>query len=157
VVEEVLGAELTTGVNTVRGGTVTLAEAGEGWPTDLRATSPELALRLFHALTTGPLARGHITGIRDGARASLLAFLRASGAEVSATLELPVAVARDLAEAFAETAIDWQARAVIVDFPEGRIHGFLTTPKVEERDRKRWHARIDKALRRARSIPLGRV
>jgi hypothetical protein len=41
---------------------------------------------------------------------------------------------------------------ILVDFPEGRIHGFLKTPNVDERHRRKWQARIDKALRKAKLI-----
>ena len=90
---------------------------------------------------------------RDGrisdAKPQLLAFLQALGARVHAVLDLEVAAARDLTTKNIGEKLDWQAGGMLVDFPEGRIHGFLRSPNVGERHREKWQRRATKALKRA--------
>ncbi len=111
-------------------------------------TSAE-ALDRLGRLGAETIVRGHISGITVPSRASLVRFLLAAGAEVHATLDVALPTARALTERFPGQELDWQAEMVLVDFPEGRIHGFLVTPKAGARHQRRWQARIDKALRRA--------
>lgn len=93
--------------------------------------------------------RGFITGVRAETKPQLSGFLDALAARVDAVLEIDVAVARMLTEQYAGAALDWQADGVLVDFPEGRIRGFLRTPKTTEGDAQKWRARVTRALRRA--------
>jgi hypothetical protein len=107
------------------------------------------ALALFCSLTAERAERGFIQGVRAETKPLLVNFLTALGGRVNAVLELDLLAARSLTELYAGERLDWQADGVLVDFPEGRIHGFLTTPKVSGRDREKWLARIEKALGRA--------
>ena len=68
---------------------------------------------------------------------------------VDAVLDLEVGVARELTELYAGEKLDWQAAGCLIDFPDGIIHGYLTTPNVGESDRAKWKRRISKALRDA--------
>jgi hypothetical protein len=98
------------------------------------------------------IVQGHITGITEQARAPLLGFLGASLTEVHVVLDVSVQTARLLTEQFPGQKLDWGSEMIQVDFPDGWIHGYLKTPKVDEQHRRRWQARIDKALRRARLV-----
>jgi hypothetical protein len=69
--------------------------------------------------------------------------------QVDAVLEIERCAARALTERFAGEPLDWQADGILVDFLDGRIHGFLYSSDVSERARRRWQAQIDAALRRA--------
>ena len=42
--------------------------------------------------------------------------------------------------------IDWQADGMLVDFPEGLVHGYLVTPNAGERERAAWQVRVEKAF-----------
>lgn len=149
VVERLLGRELPPGTHTVGDTTVTIATDDRRYPIGVRTPSRDTALALFHALASERLVRGHITIAGDDARAPLAAFVIACAAEAHLACELDRTAARQLTEAFAGFTCDWQASLVLVDFPDGRIHGFLKTPNTDERNQRRWRARIDKALRRA--------
>ncbi len=116
---------------------------------DTETTSIATAVGVFRAMTRDQVERGFILGVQPEAKAPLLRFLEALAPRVDAVLDLDVAAARALTELYAGEKLDWQAGGVLVDFPEGRIHGFLKTPDRGERDREKWLARVSKALRRA--------
>jgi hypothetical protein len=98
------------------------------------------------------IVQGHITGLTEQTRAPLLGFLRASLTEIHVVLDVRVQTARLLTEQFPGQKLDWQSEMIQVDLPAGRIHGCLKTPKVDERHRRKWQARVDKALRRAKLV-----
>lgn len=120
------------------------------------------ALARFHATSGDTHDRGFVMRIREETKPRLIDFLNALGAEVHAVLELPLDAARELTELYAGETLDWGAGGILVRFgrPDrdrpgppflgGEIAGFLKTPKVDDRHRAKWHARIDKALRKAR-------
>lgn len=117
---------------------------------ELETTSIAEALARFHA-TSGELhQRSFVMRIRDAAKPLLIELVRALEAEVHAVLEVELAVARELTELYAGEPVDWAAGGISVTFPSGAIMGFLKTPNVEDKYRAKWHARIDKALRKAR-------
>jgi hypothetical protein len=72
---------------------------------------------------------------------------------VHVTLDVQLELARELATVCPDLRHDWQASMVLVDFPDGRIHGFLKTPDATDRDRERWLARVRKAVPEATSRP----
>lgn len=118
-------------------------------PFSLDTTSIPTALEAFARLSDDNLQRGFITGVTPDAKPLLLAFLDRLGATVDAVLDIEVASARALTELYTGEKLDWQADGVLVDFPEGTIHGYLTTPNIGEDAREAWRTRIDKALRKA--------
>lgn len=145
-----LATPLAPGANTVGDAQVTIAKDGCGYPVHIETRNVTTALAMFGALTDEQVKQGHLTGARADSAPLLVRFLVEIAARVHATLELDVATARALTDLYAGEPLDWQAYPVLVDFPDGRIHGFLTTPNAGERHRNKWLARIDKALRRAR-------
>lgn len=92
---------------------------------------------------------GHIAGVQAAAKSLLLEYLVALRTNVHAVMTLDVAAARDLTERFGSESLDWQADGMLVDFPEGRIHGFLRTPNIGAKHQKKWQQRVAKALKRA--------
>jgi hypothetical protein len=150
--EAVLGKRLGAGKNELGEITLTVDDAGPGYPLFLEAESIEPAFDFFRRITSTTVKQGFIIEARPDPRGALLQFLSALGTKVNASLELELPVAQALAAAFPGERLDWQADGVDVDFPEGRIHGFLVTPKVEEGDKERWITRVEKALRRSKLL-----
>jgi hypothetical protein len=107
------------------------------------------ALAAFRGLTGERVNRGFINGVLAETKPLLLRFLGQLGTRVDAVLSLDVAAARALTEIYAGERLDWQADGILVDFPEGRVHGFLVSPNVGETHRAGWQQRIVKALHRA--------
>lgn len=143
------GAPLQAGTNELGDTKIKIDEA-TGYPIDVETKSIPTALRMFHALSDDRVVRAHVTGLRPTAKPAFASFLRAIHATVSATMEIDVAVARDLTERFAGTAVEWQANGLIVQFPAGAIQGFLTTPNATDRHREKWQERVSKALAKAK-------
>ena len=121
-------------------------------PGPLETKSITEALECFNDISGERIDQGHISRITEQARAPLLSFLGAARTEVHAVLDVTLQTARFLTEQFPEGNLDWQSDMILVEFPDGRIHGFLKTPNLDERRRRRWQARIDEALRRANLI-----
>lgn len=116
-------------------------------PLELETKEPEPALRAFFEITSDEMNRGFVMGgVAGPTKPALERFLRDLRATVDAVLDIEVGSARTLTEAYAGERLDWQAGGVLVDFPEGRIHGFLLTPNVGEDHREKWLSRIAKAL-----------
>ncbi len=147
--EEVLGVSLAPGKNVLADAEITLEQGDVGYPIWMETRSIPRAFSFFRALTSDAFERGCIMQPHAQAKASLVAWIAALQSKVNAVLDLEVDVARALTEAFPGESLDWQSDGILVEFPEGRIHGFLVTPNTGEREQKRWLARIDKALRRA--------
>jgi hypothetical protein len=118
----------------------------------LETTSIDEALDRFDGIGGRQLVQGHISRITEGARAPLLELLGAARPEVHVVLDVTLSAARSLTELFVGQKLDWQADMILVDFPAGRIHGFLKMPNIGERYQRRWQARVDEALRRARLL-----
>lgn len=107
------------------------------------------ALSRFRELGPTRVVQGFINGITPPCCAPLKEFLMVTGVTVHAVLELNVSTARALTELYTGEKLDWQADMLLVDFPEGRIHGFLKTPDTGPEFRAKWLERVEKALRRA--------
>jgi len=119
-------------------------------PLELETKEPEPALKAFFEITNEEMNRGFVMGgVVSKTKPVLERFLRDLHATIDAVLDVDVSSARSLTEAYVNEKLDWQAAGVLVDFPEGRIHGFLVTPNVDETYREKWLARIAKALSRA--------
>jgi hypothetical protein len=122
--------------------------------TDKRVELPGMAeaFNRFGDLAPERVVRGFISGITPPCHAPFHELLVAMRVQVHAVLGLSVAKARELTELYAGEKLDWQADGLLMDFPEGRIHGFLKTPDTGPELRAKWLARVEKALRRARII-----
>lgn len=142
---EVFETRLTPGENLLPGAKVTFADGN----VNLEVKSIPTALTTFSRLTEKAIDRGFIMSIAPAAKAALVTFLERADATVNAVLELESSAARTLTELYAGEKLDWQAEGILVDFPDGRIHGFLKTPNTGDADRAKWQARLDKALRKA--------
>jgi hypothetical protein len=122
---------------------------GRHYPVDIETRTPQPAWRVFAALSVDALDRGFISGARRSSHDPLLAFLTASRAEVTLDAVLPAATASALVSHAGQASGNFQAGGAMVTFPDGAITGSLTRSNDSEANRKKWHARIDKALRRA--------
>jgi len=144
-----VASPLKPGANVVGEDPVEMQRAGGGYAWTAVTPSIATALRLFHAVAGTPMTLGHVTGTRGTAKPALARFLGASAARVSANLELDLVAARQLTDLYPGEPVEWQAYGLLVELPAGRIHGFLRTPDIGERHRRKWHKRVSKALRRA--------
>ena len=108
------------------------------------------ALKDFGAMTDGALRSGFINGVQEETKPFLVDFLRAIDAMVHVNLHIDLAPARALADLYEGEDFDWGDDGILVDFPEGRIHGFLVTPKVGPEYEARWQKKITKALAKAK-------
>ncbi|MEZ4385127.1 MAG: hypothetical protein R3A79_27605 [Nannocystaceae bacterium] len=115
---------------------------------DVTTQDPARALALFRRAGDDRLLRSFIQDPHPSCHAALLRLLVAAGVEVSAELTLRRADARALTERLPAGAIEWQAARVTVDLATGELRGFITSPNTLPEDQRRWHARIDGALRR---------
>lgn len=113
-------------------------------------TSIAAAVERFEATAGEPHQRGFVMQLRDAARPLAIRFAVALGATFHAVIEVELATAVALTELYAGESLEWAAYGISVRFPAGEIGGFLKTPKVEDKHRAKWHAQIDKALRKAR-------
>jgi len=121
----------------------------------LETKSIDEALRLFHSVTVdkNELTRGFINGVKPAAKKPLLDFLRVVDAQVDAVLDIDVASARAVTELYRGERLDWQSNMLLVDFPEGRINGYLLSSAMGESERAEWQKRVTKALERAGLSP----
>jgi hypothetical protein len=116
-------------------------------PGNIETEKPQPAIEAFLAVTEERHDRGFImNGVVDQTKPALARFLVDLKAQVDAVLLVDIASARSLTEAYVGEKLDWQAAGVLVDFPDGRIHGFLKTPNVGEEHRAKWLRTIEKAL-----------
>lgn len=141
------GAPLRAGENR-HGDTTIMIDPVVGYPLAVALATPDraLALRMFRALGDAQLSRGYVTRASAPAKQALAPFLFGLGATVHVALDVQLELARELATVCPDLKHDWQASMVLVDFPIGRIHGFLKTPNATERDREQWLARVRKAV-----------
>lgn len=112
------------------------------------AESPARAFALFRRLAGDSLAHSFIKEPHPSCHEVLLRLLVSLGVEVRADLFVGLARARALTERFVDAEIEWQADHVCVDFPSGRLHGFILSPNTTEDDQRRWHAMVDRGLER---------
>lgn len=140
------GAPLRAGENR-HGETTIMIDPVIGYPLAVALSTPDraIALQMFRALGDAQLSRGHVLRASEPAKHALAPFLHGLGATVHVSLDVRLELARELATACPDLRHDWQASRVLVDFPDGRIHGFLKTPDIGERDRERWLARVREA------------
>jgi len=140
------GAPLRAGENR-HGDTTIVIDPVVGYPlaVALATTDRAVAMRMFRALGDVKLSRGSVMRASEPAKHALAPFLHGLGATVHVSLDLQLELARELATVCPDLRHDWQASMVHVDFPGGRIHGFLKAPEVSERDREQWLARVRKA------------
>lgn len=148
------GAPLRAGENRVGEATIVI-DPVIGYPLAVALATADraLALRMFRALGDAQLSRGHVMRASEPAKQALAPLLRHLGATVHVTLDVQLELARELATVCPDLRHDWQASMVLVDFPDGRIHGFLKTPDATDRDRERWLARVRNAVPGATSRP----
>lgn len=146
-VSEAFGAPLRAGENR-HGDTTIVIDPVIGYPLAVAVTTTdrEIAMRMFRALGDAQLSRGHVLRASEPAKHALGPFLRDLGATVHVQLDLQLELARELATVCPDLRHDWQASRVLVDFPAGRIHGFLKAPETSERDREQWLARVRTAV-----------
>ena len=146
----ILGVPLAPGKNALEAAHVTLAPGERGTRVEVETSSIPTALALFGALTDdGAVGRGFVTGVHADTRTPLLRFLSALGAQVDAVLEIGIDAARALTELYAGEKLSWQVPGVFVDFPEGRIHGYLRMADNTPRNREKWLAAVEKAWKKA--------
>jgi hypothetical protein len=116
----------------------------------LETTDRAAASAAFRALSPTRVDRGFVNGLRVETKPVLGRFLAALAPRVDVVLDVPLATAASLTDLYgdvrAPVVVDWQADGVLVDFPSGRIHGFLTSSHNGPADRTAWLARIDRAL-----------
>lgn len=110
------------------------------------------AVEEFGAIAGDAIRQGFISGVVDETKPFLVAFLRAIDATVHVNLHIDLAPARALAELYEGEKFQWGDELILVDFPRGRIHGFLVTPKVGPEYEAKWQAKITKALRKAKLV-----
>jgi len=146
---EAFGAPLAHGENVFPDAKITYAASGQHYTFSLDTTSIPTALEVFGRLTDPAVVRGFISGVTLEAKPLLVAFLERLDATVDAVLDIDVASAKALAHVYSGEQHDWQGEGILVDFPEGKIHGYLTSPNIGEDAREAWRSRLDKALRRA--------
>lgn len=146
-VAQAFGAPLRAGANQ-QGETSIVIDPVVGYPLAVAVTTPDrdVALRMFRALGDPEVSRGYVMRATEPAKSALGPFLRGLGATVHVVLDVHVELACELATVCPDLKHDWQASMVHVDFPTGRIHGFLKTPNTGEHDREQWLARIRKAV-----------
>jgi hypothetical protein len=149
-VGEAFGAPLRAGENR-HGETTIMIDPVVGYPLAVALTTPEraIAMRMFRALGDAQLSRGHVVRASEPAKRALAPLLHHLGATVHVTLDVELELARELATVCPDLRHDWQASMVLVDFPDGRIHGYLKTPDVSEHDREQWLARVRQAVPRS--------
>lgn len=142
-----LGEPLRKGENRL-GETTIVIDPVAGYPLAVAITTPdrELGLRMFRALGDPAVSRGNVMRASEPAKSALGPFLQGLGATVHVVLDVQLELARELATVCPDLKHDWQASMVLVDFPAGRIHGFLKTPNIDDSDREQWLARIRKAV-----------
>lgn len=148
-----IGTPLEVGENIVGDAKLTIRDDGKGWPFDVDTKNIATALAMFRAVGGTQVKAGFVNGVAEETKPALIEFLQALGAQVDVVLDVDVSVARSLTELFEGEALDWQSNGLFVDFPEGRIHGFLVTPNIHERYRLKFLGRITRALRRAKLLP----
>jgi len=110
------------------------------------------ALEEFRRLTDDVLEKGFIRGVTEEAKPALVRFLVACEAAVHAVLHIDLGSARALSRLFDGETFDWGLNLIQVDFPEGRIHGFLITPKAGDEYQAKWQKRITRALEKAKLL-----
>lgn len=148
-----IGTQLEIGDNVVGDAKVKIRDDGKGWPFDVDTKNIATALAMFRAVGGTQVKAGFVNGVAEETKPALIEFLQALGAKVDVVLDVDVSVARSLTELFEGEPLDWQSNGLFVDFPEGRIHGFLVTPNIQERHRLKFLGRITRALRRANLLP----
>ncbi len=117
-------------------------------------TSIAAALERFEMIAGKPHQRGFVMRMRDVAKPLVTELVIALGATMHALIEVDLATARDLTTLDAGERLEWAADGISVRFPSGAIAGFLKTPKAEPKHRAKWHAVIDKAIKKAKLSPL---
>jgi hypothetical protein len=146
-VSDAFGAPLRAGENR-HGDTTIMIDPVIGYPLAVALTTTDraIAMRMFRALGGAQLSRGHVMRASEPAKHALAPFLHDLGATVHVSLDVQLELARELATACPDLRHDWQGSMVVVDFPVGRIHGFLKTPESSEDDREQWLARVREAV-----------
>jgi len=141
------GAPLRAGANQ-HGETTIMIDPVIGYPLAVAVTTTDraLAMRMCRALGDVQLSRGHVMRASEPAKHALAPFLHGLGATVHVSLDVQLELARELATVCPDLRHDWQASTVHVDFPDGRIHGFLKAPGTSEHDREQWLARVRTAV-----------
>jgi hypothetical protein len=111
------------------------------------------AVARFREMTGRELRRGFINGVQEPTKPLLLDFLRHAHAEVDVTLTVEPERGAELTEP--EVEFEWQAAELIVDFPGGRVNGFLVTPNVGEEFHDAWQRRVADAFTSMNRAPTG--
>lgn len=116
-------------------------------------TSIPAAVEHFEMVAGKQHDRGFVMRMREAAKPLVTQLVISFASTMNALIEVELATAHELTSLYAGAKLEWAAGGIFVRFPAGAIAGFLKTPKVEPRHHAKWHARIDKALRKARLSP----
>jgi hypothetical protein len=116
-------------------------------------TSIGAAVERFEMIAGKRHERGFVMRMREAAKPLVTSLVIAFEATINALIEVELATARELTSLYAGEPLEWAAGSIFVRFPAGAIAGFLKTPKVDPKHQAKWHARIDKALKKARLSP----
>lgn len=144
------GEPLRSGENRF-GDTTIMIDPVVGYPLAVALTSSDraVALRMFRALGDANVSRGYLMRPNEPAKSLLAPFLHGLRATVHVALDMQLELAAELATGCSDLRHEWGSvigavgwSGVAVDFPGGRIHGYL--PNGE--DRERWLERIRHAL-----------
>ncbi len=117
-------------------------------------TSSAAAVERFEMIAGKLHDQGFVMRMREAAKPLVTELVIAFGATMHALTQLELATATDLTTLYAGERLEWAAYGLSVRFPSGAIAGFLKTPKVEPKHRAKWHAMIDKAIKKAKLSPL---
>lgn len=136
----------TFAVGEIRG---TLHSDGRQYPIDIETRTPQPAWRLFDALSIDALDRGFIMATQPDSHPHLLRLLSEIGAAITFDAVVPTDTASALTASSGGATCSWQAGGAMIQFPSGAIEGSLNSSNNSDRNRAKWHERIDKALRKA--------
>lgn len=116
---------------------------------DLETKSIPTALYCFFDVADERVKHGCINELEEAAKGPLLDFLRELGTTVFGVFVVDISSARELTELYDGERLDWTADRITVQFPEGTIESYMTSPNTTDDHRAKILKRIDKVLARA--------
>lgn len=141
--------ELHAGTNTFPGGLRVTVDPAAGWPLNVEAEDGIDAFCIFRALAPVTLPRGYVMRPSAEVLAALVPFLHALRCTVDASIVVEPARAVALAAHFEGASLEWQADRTIVR-ADGSITSYIPSSQPVEEEKKKWLARIAKALQRVK-------
>ena len=147
-VADALGVAVKAGLNQIGDGGTIAIDPVVGYPLAVAITTPDraFALRALRALGDTAVPRGLVKRAKEPTKQVLAPFVCGMRATVHVLLDVRIELACELAQAWPELRHDWQSSTVAVEFPTGRIHGYVRSPRKDPDERARWLAKIDAAL-----------